>query len=136
MTKSVISVENLSKSYTLGQIGTGMFSYDLAMWWARMRGKPNPKLRIGETDHGNRIGQEIWALKDVSFQFQQGEVLGVIVRNGAGRSTLLKIILRSTMRASGKIKVKSKVTNCLKVWSYEKIYQKHDQPCYWVAINH
>ena len=31
--------------------------------------------------------EEIWALKDVSFEVQQGEVLGVVGRNGAGKST-------------------------------------------------
>jgi len=42
----VISVENLSKTYRLGQIGTGTFSRDLEVWWARMRGKPNPLVKI------------------------------------------------------------------------------------------
>ena len=111
----VISVENLSKSYTLGTIGTGTFSYDLAVWWARVRGKPNPLLRIGETDHGNRVGEEIWALKDVSFQVQQGEVLGVIGRNGAGKSTLLKILSRVTAPTSGEVKVKGRIASLLEV---------------------
>jgi lipopolysaccharide transport system ATP-binding protein len=48
----VISVENLSKVYRPGQIGTGTFSYDLKLWWAKLLGKPNPLLKIGETDHG------------------------------------------------------------------------------------
>jgi len=112
---TVISVENLSKSYTLGQIGTGTFSHDLAVWWARARGKPNPLLRIGETDHGNRVGEEIWALKDVSFQVQQGEVLGVIGKNGAGKSTLLKILSRVTAPTSGEVKVKGRIASLLEV---------------------
>jgi hypothetical protein len=58
----------VSKTYRLGQIGTGTFSRDLEVWWAtRVRGKPNPMLRIGEKDHGNRDGEELWALRDVSF---------------------------------------------------------------------
>jgi len=61
----VISVENLSKTYNLGQIGTGTSSHDLEVWWAKLRGKPNPLLRVGEKDHGNRDGEELWALKDV-----------------------------------------------------------------------
>jgi len=35
---TVISVENLSKTYRLGQIGTGTFSRDLELWWAKLRG--------------------------------------------------------------------------------------------------
>ncbi|MGA2489739.1 MAG: ABC transporter ATP-binding protein, partial [Anaerolineales bacterium] len=61
---SVISVENLSKAYRLGQIGTGTLSRDINVWWAMVRGKPNPMLKIGEVDHGNRDGETIWALKD------------------------------------------------------------------------
>jgi lipopolysaccharide transport system ATP-binding protein len=111
----VISVENLSKVYRLGQIGTGTFSYDLNVWWAKVRGKPNPLLRIGETDHGNRDGEEIWALRDVSFMVEQGEVLGIIGRNGAGKSTLLKILSRVTAPTSGKVKVKGRVASLLEV---------------------
>jgi lipopolysaccharide transport system ATP-binding protein len=115
MSNTVISVENLSKSYRLGQIGTGTFSRDLELWWAKLRGKPNPHLRIGETDHGNRHGEELWALKDVSFTVEQGEVLGIIGRNGAGKSTLLKILSRVTAPTSGKIKVKGRVASLLEV---------------------
>jgi lipopolysaccharide transport system ATP-binding protein len=112
---TVISVEHLSKAYRLGQIGTGTLSHDLNVWWAKVRGKPNPLLRIGETDHGNRDGETLWALKDVSFKVQQGEVLGIIGRNGAGKSTLLKILSRVTAPTSGKVKVKGRVASLLEV---------------------
>jgi len=72
---TVISVEHLSKTYRLGQIGTGTFSRDLELWWAKMRGKPNPMLRIGEKDHGNRDGEELWALRDVSFAVAGSKVV-------------------------------------------------------------
>ncbi len=80
-----------------------------------MRGKPNPYLRVNEADHGNRAGEEVWALKDISFQVQQGEVLGVIGRNGAGKSTLLKILSRVTAPTSGEIKVRGRVASLLEV---------------------
>ena len=57
MSNTVISVENLSKTYRLGQIGTGRLADDLKVWWAKKRGKSNPLLKIGETDHGNREGE-------------------------------------------------------------------------------
>jgi lipopolysaccharide transport system ATP-binding protein len=110
-----ISIEHLSKAYRLGQIGTGTFSNDLKVWWAKTRGKPNPLLRIGETDHGNRDGETIWALQDVNFSVQQGEVLGIIGRNGAGKSTLLKILSRVTAPTSGRIRVRGRVASLLEV---------------------
>jgi len=112
---TVISVENLSKVYRLGQIGTGTISRDLEAWWAKMRGKPNPMLRIGETDHGNRDSEDLWALKDVSFTVKQGEVLGIIGKNGAGKSTLLKILSRVTAPTSGRVRVKGRIASLLEV---------------------
>ena len=112
---TVISVENLSKSYQLGVINTGTFYGDLKRWWARQRGKPDPYLKIGEKDHGNRQGETIWALKNVNFQVQQGEALGIIGRNGAGKSTLLKILSRVAAPTSGEVKVKGRIASLLEV---------------------
>jgi lipopolysaccharide transport system ATP-binding protein len=88
----VISVENLSKIYHLGQIGTGFLTRDLQVWWAKMLGKPNPMLKIGKSPssvsvHPSADGDILWALKDISFKVLQGEALGIIGRNRAGKST-------------------------------------------------
>lgn len=115
MSDTVISVENLSKSYQLGAINTGTFYGDLKRWWARQRGRPDPYQKIGETDHGNRQGETLWALKDVIFQVRQGEALGIIGRNGAGKSTLLKILSRVTAPTSGLIKIKGRIASLLEV---------------------
>ncbi len=112
---TVVSVENLSKIYRLGQIGTGTFANDLKVWWARVRGRPNPLLRVGQVDYGNRAGEDIFALQDISFGVQQGEVLGIIGRNGAGKSTLLKILSRVTAPSSGTVKVKGRIASLLEV---------------------
>jgi lipopolysaccharide transport system ATP-binding protein len=111
----VISVEQISKLYRLGIINTGTFADDMKVWWARTRGKPNPLLRIGQADHTNMIGEEIWALKDINFKVEKGEALGIIGRNGAGKSTLLKILSRVTAPTSGEIKVKGRIASLLEV---------------------
>jgi ABC-type polysaccharide/polyol phosphate transport system ATPase subunit len=86
----------------------------MKLWWAKVRGKPNPLLKVGEQDHGNRDGETIWALKDVSFKVEQGEVLGIIGRNGAGKSTLLKILSRVTAPTHGskRSKIRERCKNC------------------------
>jgi lipopolysaccharide transport system ATP-binding protein len=115
MPHTVVCIENLSKAYRLGKIGTGTLRDDLKVWLAKTRGKPNPLLKIGQKDHGNRDGETIWALKDVSFGVKQGEVLGIIGRNGAGKSTLLKILTGVTAPTGGLVKIKGRVASLLEV---------------------
>ena len=67
MSNTVISIENLSKSYQIGTIGTGTFANDLKVWWAKKRGKPNPLPKIDEKDHGNRDDEPLCVLKNINF---------------------------------------------------------------------
>ncbi|MCB1601905.1 MAG: ABC transporter ATP-binding protein [Xanthomonadales bacterium] len=113
--KVVIDVEGVSKFYRLGTIGGATLREDLTRWWAKTRGRPDPLLKIGEQDHGNREGENLWALRDVSFQVREGEVLGVIGRNGAGKSTLLKILSRITAPTSGRATIRGRVGSLLEV---------------------
>jgi lipopolysaccharide transport system ATP-binding protein len=115
MTATAIRVENVSKTYRLGQIGSGTLSDDIKVWWAKKRGVPNPLLKIGQADHGNQEGEYLWALKDVSFNVGQGSVLGIIGRNGAGKSTMLKLLSRVTAPTNGYIKVKGRIASLLEV---------------------
>ncbi len=115
MANTAISIENISKSYQLGTIGTGTFYGDLNRWWAQKRGRPDPYRKIGEVDHGNRQGETLWALEDVNFQVQQGEAVGIIGRNGAGKSTLLKVLSRVTAPTGGLMKVKGRIASLLEV---------------------
>jgi lipopolysaccharide transport system ATP-binding protein len=111
---SVISIENVSKSYRLGVIGSGTLREDLQSWWHRKRGLPDPNLRVDQA-HLAVEGHTLWALNDVSLEVKQGEVLGIIGRNGAGKSTLLKILSRVTAPTSGRIRVKGRVASLLEV---------------------
>lgn len=114
---SVIQVENLSKQYRLGTVGTGSFSHDFNRAWHRIRGKEDPYLKIGEVNDRTQRGKSdyVWALKDINFEVKQGEVMGIIGRNGAGKSTLLKILSRTTSPTSGSVKIKGRVASLLEV---------------------
>jgi hypothetical protein len=71
MSNTIIRVENVSKAYRLGQIGSGTLRDDMKVWWAKARGKPNPLLKIGQEDHGNREGDFIWALHNINFSVEE-----------------------------------------------------------------
>ncbi len=112
-----IKVRNLSKAYQLGQIGTGTISRDMERWFARVRGKEDPFLRIGESNVQNATSKSdvVWSLKDVNFEIEQGEAVGIIGRNGAGKSTLLKILSKVTAPTTGKIIGKGRIASLLEV---------------------
>jgi len=117
MANIAIKVENLSKAYQLGQIGTGTISRDLERWYARMRGKEDPFLRIGEGNNQNTKSESdvVWSLKDINFEIEQGDAVGIIGRNGAGKSTLLKILSKVTAPTTGKISGKGRIASLLEV---------------------
>lgn len=117
MNKKVLEVNNLSKLYRLGEVGTGTLSHDLKRWWAKLRGKEDPFALVGQVNDRSKAAESdyVWALKDINFSVKQGEVLGIIGRNGAGKSTLLKLISQITSPTTGYIKAKGRIASLLEV---------------------
>lgn len=115
---TAIKVENLSKIYQIGEIGTGTLSRDLERWWVtRILGKEDPFLKIGQTNDRSKKGESdvVYSLQDINFEIEQGEAVGIIGKNGAGKSTLLKILSRVTSPTTGKIQVRGRVASLLEV---------------------
>ncbi len=118
MSKDIIlKIENISKQYRLGVVGTGTLSDDLNRWWHLIRGKEDPFLKIGEANKRSIKGESdfVWSLKDINFEVHRGDVLGIIGKNGAGKSTLLKILSRVTSPTTGSIKSNGRIASLLEV---------------------
>ncbi len=85
---------------------------ELQRRWARLW---RNELALGAHARREDDGTDFWALRDVSFDVQQGEVVGLIGRNGAGKSTLLKILSRITEPTLGEIRIRGRVASLLEV---------------------
>jgi lipopolysaccharide transport system ATP-binding protein len=99
-----VRIESLSKGY---QLGARDDSTQLRERLLRVITSPF-KRRSSETHW-------IWALRDVSFNVNEGEVVGILGRNGAGKSTLLKVLSKITYPTSGRISVQGRVASLLEV---------------------
>lgn len=117
MSNVILNIENVSKQYRLGLVGTGTLSDDLKRWWFRIRGKEDPFLTVGDSNDRSvkGVSDYIWALQDINIEVQQGEVLAIIGKNGAGKSTLLKILSRVTSPTTGEIKTRGRIASLLEV---------------------
>ncbi len=113
----IMKVENLSKLYRLGLIGTGTLSHDLNRFWHQLLGKEDPYSTIGQVNDRTTTSDSdyVWALQDINFDVFKGEVLGVIGKNGAGKSTLLKILSKVTGPTTGNVKAKGRIASLLEV---------------------
>lgn len=108
-----IQLSGVKKMYKLGQIGGGTLTADLQSWWARVRGKEDPNTKIG-TDQ-RLVGQTFMALNGIDLTVYKGEALGIIGGNGAGKSTMLKLLSRVTAPTEGEIDIYGRITSMLEV---------------------
>ena len=111
--KRLLEVDGVGKEYRLGMIGGGALHEELAMWWARKRGKENPNSKVGSASVAR--GERFLALDGVSLALDRGDAVGLVGRNGAGKSTLLKLISRITLPTKGEIRIRGRVASLLEV---------------------
>jgi lipopolysaccharide transport system ATP-binding protein len=127
--ETMISVENVGKLYNLKHKSSEPYTMlrdvitrgvaaQFRAFSARVRkgGRSDPGLAQGPAaPHSGNTHEDFWAVKDVSFQVNQGDVVGIIGRNGAGKSTLLKILSRITEPTVGRVRIKGRVASLLEV---------------------
>ena len=106
MTKPAIEVKNLSKSYIINHKDRASYKTIKDDFTSLVK-RPFNKLENHE--------EKFWALKDVSFEVEPGEIFGVIGRNGSGKSTLLKILSRIVQPTSGSVTMRGRVAGLLEV---------------------
>lgn len=112
----VIKLEEVSKQYRLGSVGTGTLSHDLNRFLAKVMGKEDPTAKVGVANRLDTVdGSYVWALRDINMEICDGEVLGIVGKNGAGKSTMLKLLSRVTAPTTGNIKVKGRIASLLEV---------------------
>lgn len=115
MSETAIKIEHISKEYRLGAIGGGTLRGDLQSWWAKVRGKEDPNVRLDDVGKSAKGNARFLALDDVSFDVKKGEALGIIGHNGAGKSTLLKLLSRVTAPSKGTIYYNGRIASMLEV---------------------
>lgn len=108
----MLDVEHVSKVYMLGQIAETTLRDSFQRLGAKMRGRKDPTRPIGmDFKHGELFT----ALDDVSFSVMKGERVGIIGHNGAGKSTILKLISQVTSPTAGRIGLNGRVSSILEV---------------------
>ncbi len=104
--KIAIRISNVSKCYEIYERPQDRLKQSVHPRFQRLFGRP-PK----------RYYREFWALKDVSFEVNQGEAVGIIGRNGAGKSTLLQTICGTLNPTTGSVEVNGTVAALLELGS-------------------
>ncbi len=117
MPTKIIEVENVSKLYKLGKIGSSTLSDDLNRIWHKVRGRDDPfQLNAIANNRTQKSGNKyVWSLKDINFSIDEGDVFGIIGNNGAGKSTLLKILSKITKPTKGAIHLNGRISSLLEV---------------------
>jgi lipopolysaccharide transport system ATP-binding protein len=118
MNDVVIRAEGLGKKYLIGHQSRGeryTALRDVLVQTTRGFARSLRDMAQGrQLIQGDEV-EEFWALKEVNFEIARGEVVGIIGRNGAGKSTMLKILSRITEPSAGRVEIRGRIASLLEV---------------------
>ncbi|MBR6518062.1 MAG: ATP-binding cassette domain-containing protein [Oscillospiraceae bacterium] len=110
--KPIIEIHGLKKRYRMGVVSGKTLKADWQSFWAKRKGLPDPNVKIGQE---RLMGQTFMALNGIDLNIYPGEAVGIIGINGAGKSTMLKLISRITAPTEGEIVIRGKIASMLEV---------------------
>jgi lipopolysaccharide transport system ATP-binding protein len=112
--QAIIEAHDLGKQYRLGVSRHAGDSFRELL--VRTLRRPLTSWRRPYSNHGDSNGSDcFWALRDVTFDVKEGEILAILGPNGAGKSTLLKSLSRITEPTSGQVRIRGRLASLLEV---------------------
>lgn len=119
MSEVMVSVKNVSKHYRIGDLQknrSDSLTSEIGQWlFNPVQSFKQIRELTNFNDSITNAKNILWALRDVSFEVKRGEVFGIIGKNGAGKSTILKILSRVTRPDQGEVMLRGQVASLLEV---------------------
>ena len=116
---TILKIENISKQYRLGVLGTGTLSHDLNRFWHLIRGKDDPYLKVGEINERSTNGNSnlVWALKDININVKKGDIIGIIGKKWSGKIHITKNLIKSNYSKYWENKNQRKNSFTIRSWN-------------------
>ena len=107
---TAIEFNNISKQYHLGVVSSKTLGQDICQWWMMnvMHKQYNCKTS------GEGIDSH-WALRDIDLKIEEGDIVGILGKNGAGKSTMLKLLSRIVAPTTGYIYTNGRIGSLLEI---------------------
>ena len=102
---TAIEFNNISKQYHLGVVSTKTLAQDICLWW----------MNIMHEQNNDEIKDTHWALRDIDLKIEEGDIVGIVGKNGAGKSTMLKLLSRIVAPTTGYIYTNGRIGSLLEI---------------------